>query len=433
MALRDFELPDLGEGLTEAQLVRWLVATGDRVAVDQPVAEVSTAKAEVQVPTPFAGVVRALHGEPGETIEVGRPLITVELETAVKAPTAANTAAGTEPEPGEAAASAEAAPRPASAAGEAPDKDGGAAEPAAVPAAGSPTEAETGSGGVLVGYGTSAASQHRRRRVTPADLQRHLGGATAPAGPALTSSVGAPPRAALSQAETEPPQRVPLSAQRRTAAERLTRSHAEIPAATAWVAADASRLLALRDLVNSRQNTLRVTPLAVLLRLTAAALQRFPTMNAAYDPERGEAVLSAAVHLGVATRTERGLLVPVIRDAHGLSIAAIAAELERLGRAARDGSITAHELRGSTFTVSNFGGLGADSGIALINPPEAAVLGCGRIAPRPWVDADTVVVRPVIELSLSFDHRISDGADAAGFLRYLGDLVENPALVLAEV
>lgn len=405
MTLRDFALPDLGEGLTEAELVRWLVATGDRVAVDQPVAEVSTAKAEVQVPTPFAGVVRGLHGEPGQTIPVGAPLITVEVEAA---------------EPSAAPAPAPARPRPG--AGEAET------EPVAEAGAGTPAQEEGGggSGGVLVGYGTTQAAAPRRRRVSAIDLERHLPGGPegAPAGgdaaPSITRG-GAPP------------QRVPLTAQRRTAAERLSRSHAEIPAATAWVTADASRLLELRDLVDSRRGSARVTPFAVLLRLTAAALLRHPTMNAAYDAERGEAVLSPAVHLGVATRTERGLLVPVIRDADRLTVTAIAAELDRLAHTARDGTIGAAELRGSTFTVSNFGALGADSGIALINPPEAAILGCGRIAPRPWVEGDQVVVRPLIELSLSFDHRISDGADAAHFLRFLADLVENPALGLAEV
>ncbi len=408
MALRDFALPDLGEGLTEAELVRWLVTTGDRVAVDQPIAEVSTAKAEVQVPTPFAGVVRALHGEPGQTIAVGTPLITVEVEAEAPAAPA--------PEPEEAPAhkgrmADEAAPAPG---GEASAEAGGAGS----------------SGGVLVGYGTAQATEGRRRRVTPADLQRHLGGAP---GATLSPPLAAPPRGAPAGTAAAPPQRVPLSVQRRTAAERLSRSHAEIPAATAWVTADATRLLELRDSVNSRQNLVRVTPFAVLLRLTAAALLGHPTMNAAYDPERSEAVLFASVHLGVATQTERGLLVPVLRDADRLSITAVAAELERLARSARDGTIGATELRGSTFTVSNFGGLGADSGIALINPPEAAVLGCGRIAPRPWVVGAQVVVRPLIELSLSFDHRISDGGDAAGFLRFLADLVEDPALALAEV
>lgn len=382
--LRDFELPDLGEGLTEAEVVRWLVAVGDRVEVDQPVAEVSTAKAEVQVPTPFAGVVSALHAEPGETVQVGRPLISVEV-----------TAGSTAPKAG-----AEAEPAPV-----------GGSEGMAD----SPAEhlEEPGSGNVLVGYGTTAATSRRRRVVTAADLERHL----------TTTGAGAAEAAAEER-------RVPLRGPRRITAERLSRSHAEVPAATAWLAADASALLELRGLINSREDAVHVTPLAVLLRLCVAALQRFPAINASYDAERAETVLSAAIHLGVATETERGLMVPVIRDAQRLSIVAIAAELSRLAIASRDGRVDAAELRGSTFTVSNFGGLGVDGGVAIINPPEAAILGCGRISPRPWVVDGAVVVRPVIELSLAFDHRACDGADAAGFLRLLGDLVEHPELAL---
>ena len=476
--LRDFRLPDLGEGLTEAELVRWLVDVGDRVEADQAIAEVTTAKAEVQVPTPFAGVVRTLHAQPGETVAVGRPIITVEVERPPE-PEAGQEAISNpgadrapEPEAGPEAISnpgvdrapePEAGPEAISNLGvdRAPEPEAGPEaisnpgvdrapepepEPEPQPAAagrdeGAPralaagrsattaaTDDEGGSGRILVGYGTTTDVEPRRRRVSTADVARYLGeGADTRPPEARTGNRAAGPE----DADGAAVRRVPLTAQRRVAAQRLSRAHAEIPAATAWVAADASRLLELRDLVNSRQNKIRVTPLAVLLRLTVAGLQRHPMLNAAYDPERGEAVLFSAVHLGVATQTEHGLLVPVIRDAQRLSVDAIAAELERLALAAREGRIAAAELRGSTFTVSNFGGLGVDSGIALINPPEAAVLGCGRIAPRPWVEADAVVVRPVIELSLSFDHRLCDGADAAGFLRLLGDLVENPALALA--
>ena len=425
--MRDFRLPDLGEGLTEAELVRWLVGVGDRVEADQAIAEVTTEKAEVQVPTPFAGVVRTLHAQPGETLAVGRPLVTVEVEVEAGAEGLAEGKVET-PAGREVKAEAE------TPAGRAVATETEVEALAAAPGLGD----EGGSGRILVGYGTRAGAEPRRRRVTATDLARHLGGGdgerlTRPAarGEGLTRPATRAGAAGPALDAPGAPRRLALTSQRRAAAERLSRAHAEIPAATAWVAADASRLLELRDLINSRQGQVRVTPLAVLLRLTVAALQRHPMLNATYDPERGEAVLASAVHLGVATQTERGLVVPVIRDAQRLAVAAIAAELERLASSAREGRIGAAELRGSTFTVSNFGGLGVDSGIALINPPEAAVLGCGRIAPRPWVDGEAVVVRPVIELSLSFDHRICDGADAASFLRLLGDLVESPALALA--
>jgi len=412
--LRDFTLPDLGEGLTEAEVVRWLAAVGDRVEVDQPIAEVSTAKAEVQVPSPFAGVVHALHAQPGDTVEVGRPLITVEVGTP------------------EAVASGPPAPTPS------PSAPGEPAEP---------------SGNVLVGYGTAAATRRRRRVLgepvvafggEPAAEAGTTasGGQRTPGSPAAASgdqrTLVSPAAASDGERVPEPPavspgvERVPLSRGRRVAAERLSRSHAEIPAATAWVSADASRLLELRDLVASRHPHLHVTPLAVLLRLTVAALARFPGLNASFDAATGEVVRSTAIHLGVATRTENGLVVPVIRDAQERSIGAMAAELDRLARSAREGSVAVSELRGSTFTVSNFGGLGVDCGIAIINPPEAAILGVGRILVRPWVVEGAVVARPVLELSLAFDHRVSDGADAAGFLRFLGDLVTDPALALDE-
>jgi 2-oxoisovalerate dehydrogenase E2 component (dihydrolipoyl transacylase) len=352
---RDFRLPDLGEGLADAEIVRWLVAVGDRVAVDQPVAEMSTAKAEVQVPTPFGGVVVARHGEAGDTIAVGSPLISIEVADA---------------EP--------AAP--------------GAAAPAA------------GSGNLLVGYGT-AASPGRRRRVL-------LDGEPA-AGATLPASAPGEVRTVLRGA-------------RRLTAERLARSHAEAPAASAWLTAEATRLLEVRTLMAARSPDLHLTPLAVLLRLCVVALRRFPLLNARYDEASGEVVMPSAIHLGVAAQTDRGLLVPVIHDAQDMTTLALATELGRLSAAARDGSVDAASLAGSTFTVSNFGAFGVDGGIAIINPPEAAILGVGAISRRPWVVGEAVAPRPVVQLTLVFDHRVCDGGDAAGFLRLLGDLVENP-------
>jgi pyruvate dehydrogenase E2 component (dihydrolipoamide acetyltransferase) len=164
----------------------------------------------------------------------------------------------------------------------------------------------------------------------------------------------------------------------------------------------------------------------MLLRLCVRALSRFPRLNAHFDADTNEIVAFEPVHLGVAVQTERGLLVPVIRDADHLPLLGIAAELERLASAARDGSIEAAELRGSTFTVSNFGAFGVDGGTALINPPEVAILGVGQIVERPWVTNGTVTPRSVVELSLIFDHRVADGAVAGGFARHLADLIEQP-------
>ncbi|MGA7988929.1 MAG: dihydrolipoamide acetyltransferase family protein, partial [Candidatus Dormiibacterota bacterium] len=205
----------------------------------------------------------------------------------------------------------------------------------------------------------------------------------------------------------------------RIAAERLARSHHEAPTATAWLSADATRIMELRA-----QH--EVTPFAVILLLCVVALRSFPRLNAHFDTKANEVITYEPVHLGVAVQTDRGLVVAVIRDAQSKSLASIAADLQRLATAARDGSIDAAELRGSTFTVSNFGAFGVDGGTAIINPPEVAILGVGRIAARPWVVGGNVVPRPAVELSLVFDHRVADGGVAGGFIRHLADLIEAP-------
>jgi pyruvate dehydrogenase E2 component (dihydrolipoamide acetyltransferase) len=218
----------------------------------------------------------------------------------------------------------------------------------------------------------------------------------------------------------------------RVSAERLTRSYRDIPTATAWVQADATQLLELRAELNAMHSDVHMTPFALLLRLCVRALSRFPRLNAHFDAETDEIVTFEPVHLGVAVQTERGLVVPVIRDAERLPLRGIAAELERLAVAARDGTIQAAELRGSTFTVSNFGAFGVDGGTALINPPEVAILGVGQIAERPWVVDGQVTTRSVVELSLVFDHRVADGAVAGGFVRHLADLIEQPRPAISD-
>ncbi len=391
LTIRDFLMPDLGEGLTEGEINRWLVAEGDVVVVDQPIAEITTEKAVVEVPTPFAGRVATLHGAEGETITVGRPLISIEV-------------------------------------------------------AGAPSEGA--SGNVLVGYGTSESAPRARRSVAaPPSGMAGMRTATPPASPLvrrlaaelgidLATVTGSGPGGMVTQADleragkqqaapAETPQAIPggtrkaLTGVDRIAAERLTRSHHEAPTATAWLSADATRLMELR----ARHE---VTPFAVILRLCVVALRSFPRLNAHFDTKSNEVVTYESIHLGVAVQTDRGLVVAVIRDAQSKSLAAIATDLQRLANAARDGSIDASELRGSTFTVSNFGAFGVDGGTAIINPPEAAILGVGRIAPRPWVVDGNVVPRAAVELSLVFDHRVADGGVAGGFMRHLADLIEAP-------
>ncbi len=438
----DFLLPDLGEGLEEAEVTAWYVGVGDHVAVDQIVAEVETAKAAVEVPIPFAGTVTALHAEPGTTVPVGAPLISV----ATAAP------GGGWPGPQTA---------------DAPDD--GRPEPQAT---------DEASGNVLVGYGTRPAPRRvrgpRRHSVSAssapalADASAAAGSASppgvaialarTPAGPVpvispivrklarqagldLARIAGTGPRglvlrrdvnqaiAALGQAPAEV--RIPIRGTRKAAAEKLTRSRREIPEATVWVDADASGLLAARAALSAQAPQAPVSLLALLARFAVAGLRRYPELNAHIDND--EIVIPAHVHLGFAAQTERGLVVPVVRNAHLMPVRELAAALGRQTAAARSGRLAPADLTGGTITVNNYGIFGVDGSAAIINHPEVAILGLGRIIDRPWVVDGQIVVRKVTELTLAFDHRVCDGATAGGFLRYVADRVESPALALETV
>ncbi len=437
----EFKLPDLGEGLTEAEIVRWLVQVGDVVAVDQPVVEVETAKAMVEVPCPYGGVVTARFGEEGTELPVGAPLITVAVGS------------GT---------------------------DGG--EPGA----------SEGSGNVLVGYGTSEAPA-RRRRVRPTavptsapvapkapaaptapaapvasdgpvpvisplvrrlarenglDLKELQG--TGPQGLILRADVENALRAAVTEERPAPApapavpatlsgtagssaltegRRVPLKGVRGAVADKLSRSRREIPDATCWVDADATELMRARAAMNATGGP-KISLLALLARICTAALARFPELNSAVDVAAKEIVQFDQVHLGFAAQTDRGLVVPVVRDAHARDAEGLTSEFARLTEAGRAGRLTPAELTGGTFTLNNYGVFGVDGSTPIINHPEAAMLGVGRIIPKPWVHEGELAVRQVVQLSLTFDHRVCDGGTAGGFLRYVADCVEQPAVLL---
>ncbi|HME64373.1 MAG TPA: dihydrolipoamide acetyltransferase family protein [Streptosporangiaceae bacterium] len=438
----DFLLPDLGEGLEEAEVTAWHVQVGDQVAVDQIVAEVETAKAAVEVPIPFAGTVTALHAEPGTTVPVGAPLISV----------AAAAPGGGRP-----------GPQPA------PAPDDGRPEPRA---------ADEASGNVLVGYGTRPSPRRARgpRRPavsgtrTPARADAIAAAAAAsppslavapartPGGPvpvispivrklarqagldlariAGTGPQGLVLRRDVNQAIAAGDQssaeiRIPIRGTRKAAAEKLTRSRREIPEATVWVDADAAGLLAARTALNAQAPRAPVSLLAVAARFALAGLRRYPELNAHIEAD--EIVIPAHVHLGFAAQTERGLVVPVVRNAHLMPARELAAALGRQTAAARAGRLTPADLTGGTFTVNNYGVFGVDGSAAIINHPEVAILGLGRIIDRPWVVDGQLAVRKVTELTLAFDHRVCDGATAGGFLRYVADRVESPALALETV
>ncbi|GLV98295.1 dihydrolipoamide acetyltransferase family protein [Streptomyces lavendulae] len=423
----EFKLPDLGEGLTEAEIVRWLVAVGDVVEIDQPVVEVETAKAMVEVPCPYGGVVTARFGEEGTELPVGAPLITVAV--------------------------------------------GSVAEPAQAAEA----EAE-GSGNVprpLIGYGTDHSRPARRRRVRPvtaavsAPVVAVAAAAPAPAGPVpvisplvrklardngidLRALRGSGPEGLILRADVEAalrpaapaaapapvaaaaaPQgeRIPLKGLRGAVAEKLSRSRREIPEATCWVDADATELMAARAAMNAVDGP-KISVLALLARICTAALAKYPELNSTVDLAANEIVRLPAVHLGFAAQTDRGLMVPVVRDAQTRSPESLSAEFARLTELARAGKLAPADLTGGTFTLNNYGVFGVDGSTPIINHPEAAMLGVGRIIPKPWVYRGELAVRQVVQLSLTFDHRVCDGGAAGGFLRYVADCVENPAVLL---
>ncbi|MCX5266270.1 dihydrolipoamide acetyltransferase family protein [Streptomyces sp. NBC_00199] len=479
----EFKLPDLGEGLTEAEIVRWLVQVGDVVAVDQPVVEVETAKAMVEVPCPYGGVVTARFGEEGTELPVGAPLITV----AVGAPAS-----------------------------------GDALGPADPPGRGGSAGAAEGSGNVLVGYGTSEAPARRRRvrptppaaapmtrpGAAPATTHAPSEAATAPAAAPLAPSSAAPAPVAVpveagavraphpapdgpvpvisplvrrlarengldlrqltgsgpeglilradvenalrapaapvgSQAARSLPDavvtaapgtaadglRIPLKGVRGAVADKLSRSRREIPDATCWVDADATELMRARAAMNAAGGP-KVSLLALLARICTAALARFPELNSSVDTAAREIVRFDHVHLGFAAQTERGLVVPVVRDAHTKDAEGLSAEFARLTEAGRAGRLTPADLTGGTFTLNNYGVFGVDGSTPIVNHPEAAMLGVGRIVPKPWVHEGELAVRQVVQLSLTFDHRVCDGGTAGGFLRHVADCVEQPVVLL---
>jgi 2-oxoisovalerate dehydrogenase E2 component (dihydrolipoyl transacylase) len=412
----DFLLPDLGEGLSEAEVLDWRVKVGDQVSVDQEVVEVETAKAVVVVPVPFAGTVTEIHAAPGTTVNVGQPLITVSADQ--PAPAAAEASGNVLIGYGTSAA-----PRGGSRAGRRLARRGPA--PAAVAAPAAPERpgpvpvisplvrklARDAGLDLARVDGSGPSGLVRREDVRRALAERDAPGAT----PDLAEPGG---------------KRIPLRGARRAAADKLSRSRREIPEATVWVDVDATELLAARRALNARSPH-PVSLLALVARFALLGLERYPELGARVGPD--EIVVPDHVHLGFAAQTDRGLVVPVVRDAHRLSTRALSAALSARTEAARAGKLLAAERGGGTFTVNNYGVFGVDGSAAIINYPEVAILGLGRIIDRPWVVDGRLAVRQVCELTLAFDHRACDGGTAGGFLRYVADCVESPVSALGDL
>ncbi|HEV2638910.1 MAG TPA: dihydrolipoamide acetyltransferase family protein [Actinocrinis sp.] len=227
--------------------------------------------------------------------------------------------------------------------------------------------------------------------------------------------------------------RIPITGLRRTVAEKLSRSRTEIPDATTWVDVDATGLLDAKAALQAADPERRISLLALLARFCVAGLRRFPELNSTVDVDRGEILRLPQINLGFAAQTDRGLMVPVLHDAHRMTTAQISAELARLTGLARSGGLPASALTGGTFTLNNYGVFGVDGSTPIINHPEAALLGVGRIIDKPWVVDGALAVRKVTQLSLTFDHRVCDGAAAGGFLRFVADCVEHPTVAMADM
>jgi len=414
-----FLLPDLGEGLTEAEIVTWHVQTGDTVTVDQPIVEVETAKAVVEVPVPFAGRVTALHGQPGDVVAVGEPLLTVDTAESGNVLVGYGTSSGHRRRHRATRSSGDSSVPPRN--GRLPVASPLIRQLARSAGLDLATIRGSGRGGLITRQDVDAAINARQAGPTAAPAVPE----PAPAVPELAPAV---PQPAPAVPSADGVIRIPIRGLRKSVADKLSRSRREIPEATVWVDVDATEMLRLRAALNADESAPKISLLALLSRFTILALHRHPELNARIEGD--EIVMGPSVHLGFAAQTDRGLLVPVVRDAQAHTLEQLAVAVTERTRRARDGTLGPAELTGGTFTVNNYGVFGVDGSAAIINHPEAAILGIGRIIQRPWVVDGQVVPREMTELTLAFDHRVCDGGTAGGFLRFIADCVESPANAL---
>ena len=523
MSINVFHLPDLGEGLTEAEILHWLVAEGDTVAMDQPIVEVETAKSAVEIPSPFEGTVHQLHGAEGETLTVGQSLISVS--DGAETPVSDDTDGSPQPTQG-------ASYREEERAGTQPSAEESADD-----------NSDESSGNVLIGYGTTSAGSSRRRRrgksasrsggsatgqsgaashthealttsprmaptvISPlvrklarehgvditaltgsgpgglimrqdvmnamdqVDDQRRRSDSAGPAPTGLAAAPSAPsapsapapwPANASDPGHSLPPakasgvagtaaasstsgaaceqgvdsrtgltvmQREPVKGVRKAISEAMTRSRTEIPEATIWVDVDATELLNLRAHYKAKDPENAPSLLALLARFTLAGLRAFPQLCSRIETHEDgtKSILRFdGVNLGLAVESERGLLVPNLRNADRLSTTELNQRMREVIEVARSGKASPAELSGSTFTLNNYGVFGTDGATPIINHPEVGILGIGRIVDKPWVVNGELAVRKVTTLTLAFDHRVCDGGSAGGFLRFIADAVEDP-------
>jgi pyruvate dehydrogenase E2 component (dihydrolipoamide acetyltransferase) len=485
--LKVFNLPDVGEGLTEAEIVSWKVKPGDTVKVNDIIVEIETAKSLVELPCPFAGTVAELLAPEGETVEVGSPIITVSVGGApAAAPTEDVVPTAKEDEPvepgliggpapggrtsvlvGYGPRTTEAKRRPrkgaavpggaAAAASQAgvhaafqTDKEPGAEVPAAAAPQALPTVEQPAPPSVAVGPKSLAKPPVRKlakdlgvdlRAITPTgeggtvtrgDVEAYAAGAGEPA-PAVAEPVeagvgeagvveAAPARAG--ERET----RLPVKGVRKMTAQAMVASAFTAPHVTEWMTVDATRTVRLLDTLKSRPDfrDVKVSPLLLVAKAVCLAIRRTPEVNAVWDDERQEIVLKHYVNLGIAAATPRGLIVPNVKGADSMSLRELAEAINGLTATAREGKTQPAETSGGSFTITNVGVFGVDSGTPIINPGESAILLLGAIREQPWVHKGKVRARWLTTLALSFDHRLVDGAQGSRFLSDVARIVEDP-------
>lgn len=429
----DFLLPDLGEGLPEADLIQWHVAVGDTVTINQPIAEVETAKAIVDLPSPFAGVVAALHAEAGSTVEVGSVLITFDIEGDDAAKTSDRKGAG------EATADTEEVVPPnlvgygaAPTSGKRPVRRARVTASAPTPVSDVVIDVDR-----LATRPRSTPPVRRLARDLGIDLADVVG--SGPDGLITRDDVRTRSESASPSAEPEVPRdapvtqraerRTPIRGVRKVTAQAMVRSAFTAPHVTTFHTVDVTETMAfVRRLRTDRELAdERIGVLAVVAKAVCLALGRQPSLNSRWDEDAQEIVEPAGVRLGIAAATPRGLMVPTIADADEMSLVQLSRAIADLTSVAREGKTTPAQMSGGTFSITNIGTFGIEAGTPILNPGEAGILAVGAVQRRPWEYGGEVALREVMTLSLSFDHRLVDGEQGARFLVDVGAMLQDPA------
>lgn len=442
MSVFVFKLPDIGEGIAEAEIAEWKVAVGDVVEEDQPLCDMLTDKAAVEIPSPVSGTVKALMGAAGELVSVGGALLEIQTDAVVSTEqTVAPQAAATQPQvaaPVEESQPARLDEKPRL------NRPAMVSQPA-LPASSSPTP------GHRVEHKPLASPAVRKRardlgielaqvsgsgpqqRITHQDLDMFKAGGSRAAGPASTSApASVPPVAVAASPRVEGDagvEQIPIIGLRRKIAQAMQKAKQTIPHFAYVEELDVSELEELRQHLNAQRSEgqAKLTLLPFLMRALAAVMPDFPRMNSRYDDEAGILERHDALHVGIAAQTAQGLVVPVVHNAQRLDIWQSAAEIKRLAEAARKGRAKREELSGSTITISSMGPMGGIVSTPVINAPEVAVVGVNKLLERPMIRNGVVVPRLMMNLSSSFDHRIIDGWDAASFIQAIRAKLEHPA------